>query len=257
MTSDPGAGHLTLLQRLDLALASRIAQHPDAIDLGRPEDWRHGSSTANAQLDSRWVGRILALRGFEIDPREIAHALHENRELSARSSQEARLIRGLDSVLRTVRDHAAAGRLPDGWFAVELFRQLTAEIPRFRGNALRRDMPWDGHVSVRYPDSNAVPGLLEGFCAQQSYGESGTWFESAHPVRQAVRVLWRFARIAPFPDFNTVMGFVLMDAYLLAKGYPMVAPSAEDRPLLNQILAGPPPRRVVQFESRLLSLVTA
>jgi len=74
-------------------------------------------------------------------------------------------------------------------------------------------------------------------------------------VRQAVRVLWRFARIAPFPDFNTVMGFMLMDAYLLAKGYPMVAPSAEDRGLLNQLLAGPPPRRVVQFESRLLKLV--
>ena len=73
-----------------------------------------------------------------------------------------------------------------------------------------------------------------------------------HPVRQSFRVLWRFARLAPFPDFNLVMAFVAMNAHLLAQGYPMVRPLAGDRELLVHLVSGPPPLRHGTFESRLL-----
>jgi hypothetical protein len=160
---------------------------------------------------------------------------------------------GMGKVLESVRARAAGGELPDGWLAVELFRALTGEIARFRSNSLRRDEPWDGVFGVRYPRAEDIPALLESFCPAHGYGEGEGALEGLHPVRQASRLLWGFARIAPFPDFNAVMAFVLMNAYLLAKGYPMLPTEVGDRQLLGQVITGQRPQRIVQFESRLLA----
>jgi hypothetical protein len=59
------------------------------------------------------------------------------------------------------------------------------------------------------------------------------------------------ARIAPFPDFNVLMAFLVMNAYLLAKGYPAITPMPGDRELLGRLLSGPPPTRVLFLEARL------
>ena len=249
--------HLTLLERLDLALAARATDRQSEFDPSEPEGWPREELREDPSRDSAWISQILGLRGFEIGNAETFHILYGSSVRQNSASQEARLVRGVQTVLRTIREHAADGRPPDGWLAVELFRQLTSEIARFRGNALRRDLPWDGVTSVRYPTSDEIPPLLETFCEAKHYGDSPEEFVGVHPVRQAVRLLWRFGRIAPFPDFNHVMAFVLMDAFLLAKGYPMVVPRPADRALMCQLVTGPTPKRLVQFESRLVEIADA
>jgi hypothetical protein len=244
--------HLTLLERLDLALASRLALRGE-LDLGRPDDLRATPMRTDPEADAVWVAGVLGLRGFRLDPREAAGLLRRGFSPRVGADQETRLMLGMGAVLQAVRVRAAAGQPPDGWFAVELFRRLTGEITRFRGNALRKDEPWDGVLGVRYPPGEAIPVLLEAFGAEQGYGEDARELEGVHPVRRGARLLWGFARLAPFPDFNAVMAFVLMNAHLLAAGYPMVTPERGDRRLLGQVIAANRPRRIVQFESRLLA----
>ena len=53
--------------------------------------------------------------------------------------------------------------------------------------------------------------------AQVAHGpDDPAEFARVHPVRQAALVLWAFARLAPFPDFNLMFGFLTMNAFLLA-----------------------------------------
>lgn len=245
--------HLTLLERLDVALAARVAFRGQDVDLNRPEDLRPEPLLADADADAVWITGILALRGFKLRPTEAAGLLRRGFSPPVGADQETRLMLGMGTVLAMVRARAEGGDAPDGWFAVELFRALTCEIARFRANSLRRDEPWDGIFGVRYPQADAIPALLEGFCAAQGYGEGDRATEGMHPVRQACRLFWGFARIAPFPDFNAVMAFALMNAYLLAKGYPMMQPERGDRQLVGQLITSPRPQRIVQFESRLLA----
>ena len=67
-------------------------------------------------------------------------------------------------------------------------------------------------------------------------------------------MLWRLARIAPFPDFNVLMAFLAMNTFLVAKGYPALTPMPGDREVLNKLLSGPPPTRMPMFEARLAEL---
>jgi hypothetical protein len=245
--------HHSLVERLDVALAARLALRSDDVDLGRADDLRAVPLAADPDGDARWVTGVLGLRGFQLDPREAAGLLRRGLAPRVGADQETRLMLGMGGVLQAIRERGAAGQPPDGWFGVELFRRLTGEIARFRGNSIRRDEPWDGVLGVRYPASDAVPALLESFCREQEYGEERGALDGLHPVRVASRLLWGFARLAPFPDFNAVMAFVLMNAYLLAACYPMVPPERGDRRLLGRVIAAPRPRRIVQFESRLLA----
>lgn len=244
--------HLTLLERLDVALASRVALRSDGADAGRPEDLRFEPLRPDADADGQWIARVLGLRGYEVHTDEAISILRHGLDQPVRADQETHMMCGLARALDLMRERARSGKAPDGWFAVELFRRFTDGIARFRRNAIRRDEPWDGITTLQYPPADELPALLEEFCEARGYGEIDGGFDEQHPVRQAVRVLWGFARIAPFPDFNVVMAFVLMDAYLMAKGYPMITPLNADRQLLAQVVAGPRPQRVVQFESRLL-----
>jgi hypothetical protein len=245
--------HLTLLERLDVALAMRLAGGRHQVDLADPESWTSDVLREDEHRDPVWITRVLALRGFEVSPERVRDVRRERarKKTDVRSDQETRLILGLSAVLDSIRSIAARGRMIDGWCATELFRRLIADIPRFRGHALRRDAPWDAVSSLEYPDPDELPGLLERFCFPQHYGDTAD-FERLHPVRQAERLMWHFGRIAPFPDFNLLMGFILMNTYLLGRGYPMVMPRAEDGGLLAQLVAGPKPHRVIQFESRLV-----
>ncbi len=241
---------LTLLERLDLALAARAAG--DAGCLHNPEEWRPPWSRGDAVEDGLWIARALGVRGLFVDPRDAAEIVRGGTARYAPSNQELHLVRGMSRVLGTVRARALQGIAPDGWLAVDMFRRLTDGIARFRNNVMRRDAPWDAVVGVTYPDAEAVSGQLDVFRSSERFGESPD-FDELHPVRQATRLLWRFGRMAPFPDFNVVMAVLVMNAFLLAKGYPMVMPLCEDRTLLAQLLARPAPRRVVQFESRLVA----
>jgi len=248
-------GRLTLLERLDLALAARIALQREQIDFGRPEDLRTAAATGDLVSDALWVTRVLGLRGLAVARDEAERVLRVAAPPAAGCSQEARLMFGMGTILQTIRRQSDHGKAPDGWGAVAMFRDLTNGIPRFRANAIRRDDPWDGVFGVDYPRPDALPSALEDFCEHASYGDDPAHFSELHPVRRSVQLMWTFARIAPFPDFNGVMAFVMMNAYLLSQGYPMVTPQPEDKQMLTQLVLGPKPQRVVQFESRLVDAV--
>jgi hypothetical protein len=147
------------------------------------------------------------------------------------------------------------GQPPDGWHLAEQFKLFSRGVVRFRRNSLRRDLPWDAILYVKYPEAEKVRGLLDSFNLDVCYGDNPLRFQRAHPVRQAFRIMWRLARIAPFPDFNLVMAFVAMSEYLLYKGYPLFCPEPEDRALLHRMVSGPVPSRMMRFESRLLGRV--
>lgn len=245
----------TLLERLDLAVASHVAQrtehldqaHADVLDSGLPSmaptDW------------GRWIAGMLGLRGFVVHQREVEQVLAGESSRFKPGHQEHALLHGLQRALLRVRERAGRGQEPDGWFLVDLFKDLTRDIARFRGNVLRRDLPWDTILYVAYPEAADLRALLDRFDAAHHFRDFPLVFERLHPVRRAFRVLWRFARLAPFPDLNMAMAFLAMDAYLLAHGYPLLSPLPGDRELLTHLVSGPPPVRVQLLERRLLETV--
>jgi hypothetical protein len=169
--------------------------------------------------------------------------------------QEFKLIAGLGAVLDRLIERSEEGREPDGWFAVGLFRTLTEGIDRFRNNHLRRDVPWDAVLGVRYPDPEEIPGRIDGFHPEAAFGEDPAAFEGLHPVRRALRVLWRLARIAPFPDYNLAMSFAVGCSYLLSHGYPLLVLERGDRGVLERLIRSGAPKRATRFELRLLESV--
>ncbi len=253
MSGDPAKLRHNLLQRLDLALATQLANAGEDVLTAAEhhQEWLFRSETG----DNTWVAATLGLRGLAIRAADVADVLGGRPGRFRRRHQEHALIFGMQSVLQMVRDRAAQGTPPDGWFLVELFKVLTADVARLRRNSLRGDHPWDGLLYVNYPEPAQLKSLLDSFTQAKSFRDVPGRFLSLHPVRQSFRILWRFARLCPFPDFNIPMSFVAMNAYLLAKGYPLVTPLAEDRELFAKVISGPPPLRLVQLESRLLQRV--
>ena len=106
-----------------------------------------------------------------------------------------------------------------------------------------------------YPDPEDLKGLIDSFTEENSFRDIPVRFRSLHPVRRSFRILWRFARLSPFPDLNLPMSFLAMTSYLMANGYPMPTPFPGDREMLCKVISGPPPSRLVQLESRLLERV--
>ena len=254
MTTD-GEREPSLLERVDLALASRMVEggvpHEAIASAQRVSD----AVRRPAHGDAAFVAALLRLHGFVVDDDD-ARAVLAGRQCRLEPvHQEYRLVRGLAAALRATRERASAGRAPDGWFAVDLWKLMTADLPRFRNNEIRRGQPWDSVLYVNYPAPDQLRFLLDVFDAEHSYRDQPLLFHAQHPVRQGFRILWRFARIAPFPDFNVVMGWLLMNGWLLHKGYPLLVPEPPDQVMLARLLGGPPPTRLVQFERRLLSAV--
>ncbi len=251
--TNPEPKQLSMLERIDLALASRmvsstledepIAAAQRVLDNVRRPD----------PNDAQFAASMLRLRGFIIDDDDAADVLAGRPGRLAPITQEHRLLRGLAECLRRIRVRAGEGREPDGRFLIELFASLTAELPRFRNNDLRRGPPWDAILYVEYPAPEQLRSVVETFDLQRCYRDVPLVFHSLHPVRQGFRLMWRFARIAPFPDFNALVAWLGMNAWLQVKGFPLLAPMPGDQQFLARLLSGPPPTKLVHLEARLLT----
>ena len=255
MRSDHDPFELSFLQKLDLYMATRLVG--DGASAPAVRALTEGSPLPPApSVDVKeWISSVLSLRGLLVHPEDV-HGVLRHRGTRYRDMQhEHAMIRGLYRVFRQMRKRATLGKAPDGWHLVESFKMFTRGIARFRNNQLRRDMPWDAILYVQYPDTETVRRMLDDFTLDLCYRDNQIRFQTLHPVRQAFRVMWKFARIAPFPDFNLVMAFVAMSEYLLYRGYPLFCPEPEDRALLHRLVSGPIPNRVMRFESRLLGRI--
>lgn len=246
-----------MLERIDVALASRLATAD-----GPQEPIAHAQSVFDGlrrpgATDAAFFAGLLRLRGLCVAEADARAVLEDQPGVLAPVHQEYRMIRGLAQALVLMRRRCAEGRAPDGWFAVELWKCMTAELPRFRGNELRRGPPWDALLYVSYPTTDQLSFLLDTFDLEHSYRDLPGIFAAFHPVRQGFRILWRFARIAPFPDFNVVVGWMLMVTWLMGKGYPLIAPEPRDQAMLAKLMSGPPPTRIAMFERRLYDTLMA
>lgn len=244
---------LSALERLDLAIASRFV----AVDDGGQEAVSSvervlANMRRPSPADAPFIAALLRLRGFVVTNEDAVEVLAGRPTRLSPLSQEHRMVRGLERCLAMVRQRAASGQPPDGWFLVELFKALTAELPRFRNNELRREVPWDAMLYVHYPRAEELRFLIETFDEPRCYRDIAMIWNAMHPIRQGFRMLWRFARIAPFPDFNLVMAWLGMNTWLLTKGYPLLACERSDQQLISRLISGPPPTKIVQFEGRLL-----
>jgi hypothetical protein len=249
----------SLLDRVDVVLAQRIACTGHDVDqeMLAAAHLYHDRLFRPSPHDPVFMAALLRLRGFAVQDIDAVQVLEGTSRRLLPQSQESQLLFGLVDVLQMMRDRASRGRPPDGWFLVELFKTMTRGLPRFRNNALRIDQPWDGLLYVAHPRPTELTDVLDRFDHGHRYRDQAALFDRMHPLRQGFRVLWRFARIAPFPDLNVPMAWLAMSSWLLSRGYPMLVPEAGDRELVARLVAAPPPGRVVQWEARLLKSISA
>ena len=249
MAHNDDSQRLNVLERLDLALASRVADVPPLIS-----ELVGGEGLPAAPIADRceWVAGMLGLRGLLIQTGDVRAVINGDRGRFGPDHHEYSLIAGLLRVHQRLIKESRRDRELDGWILVDYFKMFVRDVARFRNNFLRRDTPWDAILYVKYPPADEVSDYLDNFNRPNAYMDHAVRFDSLHPVRQAFRVLWHFARVAPFPDFNITMAWVAMDVYLLHAGYPMIVPSRGDRERLHKMMTGPVPLRIREFESRLL-----
>jgi len=256
MSPEAAPSQPTLLERIDLALAERLASASEERLLADAE--RRTTAIYRSQDgDPAWIAGLLRLRGMEVDDEDVLRLRDGRRSRYEPHHQEARLIAGAERVLQAIRDGASQGTRPDGWFMVELFKTLTLGVARFHNNHVRRDAPWDGVLHVSYPAADEMQYLLRTFDADRRYRDLPARFDALHPVRQSFQLLWRLARMAPFPDLNLPMAWVGMCSWLLVHGYPAIAPRPTDRDVLLRIVKGGPPSRIPALEHRVLDAVCA
>jgi len=253
MNTKPKRHRESLLERIDVALAARIALLAEGVDLAHPQALEGDPDMFSSGFVSRWIAGILAAQGVEVSVDDAAGVLRGESSPLSPQSEEFLLVTGMNRVLGAIRDRAGEGLPPDGLFLTEQFSTLTAGISRFEGHALRQDTPWDAIPCIPYPEAADLPSLFKVFSANFSYGDSPALFESLHPVRRSFRAFWQLARLAPFPDLNLAMSLVAMNAYLLTHGYPLVSPGSADSELLRRVVAAEPPCEIRALERRLLS----
>lgn len=253
--TSPETTQPTVLERLDLALAGRIVERLTSED-NRPD---HLASSARwvTSADDRiaWAAGIIALRGLRVTGDEVRAMLAGLPNRFRPEHQEHKLVIGLWATLDELESRGAKGQPPDGWWLVEMFRRTTEQVGRFRNNVLRRDEPWDSIPAVVYPRSDSIQSLVDRFHVSDRFGDREDVFESLHPVRQGIRLTWRFARMAPFPDLNLSFAMVALCAWLRAFGYPLLIPEFGDRTRIERTVRGKIPLRMVPLEFRLLDTV--
>lgn len=253
VTNQQQKHNISMLDRVDLALASRLIGDDVEQDLIACAHRVLDGIRSPAPSDSEFLTSLLQLRGFVIDDEDAAHVLAGRQCKMSPSTQEFRLLRGLRDCLTLIRQRAAHSIPPDGWFLVELFRTMSKDLPRFRNNHLRRSPPWDALLYLNYPAPEQLRFLIDSFDRKRCYRDIPVVFNAMHPVRQGFRMMWRFSRIAPFPDFNTVIAWLGMNAYLQSQGYPLLRADHGDQRILSKLVSGPPPTKIVQYEARLLA----
>lgn len=246
-----------MIERIDLAVASQLVRavgHAEPVDTAQSvlDEMRSPS-----QSDAAFLASLLRLRGFLLTDEDALAVLRDEPGMLSPVSQEYRMLRGLERGLVALRERARQGIVPDGWFLLDLFRSMTQELPRFRNNELRRGPPWDAVLYTSYPTPDQLHFLLDTFDIAHHYRDHPMLWNGLHPIRQGFRILWRFARIAPFSDFNAMMAWLGMNAWLQAKGYPLLCAEPPDQAFVNKLIGGPPPTKIVQFEARLLTSVEA
>ena len=255
MTGSPEFAN-SMLDRVDLAVAQRIAGTGSAAqELLAAAQSYHERLYRGSSSDPPFMAALLRLRGLTVHDADAVEVLAGASRRLLPACQESQLLFGLVDVLQMMRDRASQGVPPDGWFLVELFKVMTRGLPRFRNNALRADQPWDGALFSSHPRPNELTPILDRFNMAHRYRDFPAMFEQLHPLRQGFRILWRFARIAPFPDFNLPMAWLAMCSWFLAKGYPLLVPDGKDRELLARLVSGPPPTRIVHWEARMMATV--
>ena len=186
----------SLLERIDLAMASHLV-----TGVGHSEPLAAAQRVFDvvrrpAPGDALFLASALRLRGFVVTDEDAVSVVTGTPGRLSPITQEYRLIRGLRECLRRVRARASDGKPPDGWFLVDLWRAMTAELPRFRNNELRRGPPWDAVLYVNYPNSDELRYLLDTFDAAHHLRDLPGAFLREHPVRQGFRLMWRFAHRA-------------------------------------------------------------
>lgn len=253
MTNQQEHPNVSMLDQIDLALASRLVGEPVEEDLLAGAQRALEGLRRPAPSDAEFLISLLRLRGFSVTDEDGFAVLSGRACGLSPLSQEHRLLLGLRRCLRMIRERAAQCLPPDGWFLVDLFRAMTEELPRFRNNDLRRGQPWDALLYVNYPDPEQLRFLVDSFDSKRCFRDAPIAFNGMHPVRQGFRLFWRFARIAPFPDFNVVIAWLGMNAWLQAKGLPLLRSEDGDQQLAARLLSGPPPTRAPMLEARLLA----
>lgn len=240
-----------ILDRLDLSLATKLARDFAGLDSDTLIAHLPRTQILDRSVRDRWISGVLGIRGIKIPPESVRDVL-EDRDQQVCLRQERVFVRGLDRALDLLLQRGRESKLPDGDFMVTLFEAVTRGLPRFTNNHIRRDAPWDSLTGVSHPAPADVPELLLSFTADNHYRDLPQIWRRNHPVRRGTRAMWRFARIAPFPDFNRPFAFIFLNSFLLASGYPLLMPDAADKVLLENVSRGGVPHRVIQFESRLL-----
>jgi hypothetical protein len=252
MTGELQSG-TTALERLDLLLATGLCGGAGPAEelLATAQGW-HDRRLQPGPVDARFLAALLRLRGLQVQHEDAAKVLAGSPRGMPPLPQEHVLLRGLADVLRALRERARGGVSPDGKFLTMAWKAMTSGLSRYRGVDLRSDAPWDAVLYVSYPPPGQLPDLILAFDAAHHFRDLPQLFDACHPVRQAFRIFWRFARIAPFQDFNMVMAWIAMCGHLLAKGYPLLVPEPADQALCARLVNGPPPTRLVQWEGRLV-----
>jgi hypothetical protein len=247
----------SLIDRLDIALVQRIAGFDGDIEqeMLQSAHLYHDKLFRPSSVDPLFMAALLRLRGFTVQDSDAIEVLEGSSRRLMPASQESQLLFGLVDVLEMMRERASQGRAPDGWFLVELFKTMTRGLPRFRNNALRIDQPWDGMLYVQHPRPAELTAALDRFDYGNRYFDAPSAFDRLHPLRQGFRILWRFARIAPFPDLNVPMAWLAMCSWLLARGYPMLMPESADREAMPRFVASPAPTRMAPWEARMLDCI--
>lgn len=253
VTNQQKKHNISMLDRVDLALANRLVGAGVEEDLIACAHRALDGIRRPAPTDAQFLISLLRLRGFVIDDEQAAHVLAGRQSKMSPLTQEYRLLKGLQECLAMIRRRAAHSIPPDGWFLVELFRMMTKELPRFRNNDLRRSPPWDALLYINYPAPEQLRFLIDSFDRKRCYRDMPVVFNAMHPVRQSFRMMWRFARLAPFPDFNVIVAWLGMNAWLQSKGYPLLSAEQTDQQFLTKLLSGPPPSKIIQYEARLLA----
>ncbi len=244
-----------VIERLDLALATRFSAALGPSSEQRIVDIQSSELSLSEDARCEWISGILTVRNYRVASEDVRVILDGGATRFRKEHQEFGLVHGLNRVLELLEVQAGDGKWPSGRRLVELFSVLTDGIARFRNNLIRKDQPWDSLLYLGYPRSRDLQEILDSFTQKNRYRDIQAIYDQLHPVRQACRVLWRYARISPHPDLNLIMAMVAFNACLRAAGYPLLIPGPEDRTRLLRLIPGPPPRRIVHFELRLLEQI--